>query len=296
MYPGKWPVTCSGPSSTLRIKTINYGVTAGLTSTEGGRKAQHPSKLTSRSSLLTLHTWAKACMTGGRVRIYHMNSWAEPSTSHSGSHAGCYCLSQHWGAVWLANASWVDDAIVILPRPVVLLPPWQPNFIDSLMYLLNFPFFRIPNPKPIPKTPSHVRGLSLRTELVESSIYFQKRSVATCTSCLSSTFPKTAWGRMHCRSTTPKQLRMSPPSLPDAELFAQFCTCRACGRAAKPFSSKCARAAGSSTSKRGADLPNIEIMSATHFIFPSFILLTSFTLQIHKIFIQRVFRVRVYLW
>lgn len=43
--------------------------------------------------------------------------------------------------------------------------------------------------------------------------------------------------------------------------------CRACSRAAKPFSSKCARAAGSSTSKRGADLPNIEcqkILSSFH--------------------------------
>ena len=96
MYPGKWPVARNGPSSTLWIKTINYGVTAGLTSTEGGRKAQHPSKLTSRSSLLTLHTWAKACITGGRVRTYHMNSSAEPSrTSHSGSHASCYSTVGH---------------------------------------------------------------------------------------------------------------------------------------------------------------------------------------------------------
>lgn len=54
---------------------VSYGFfTPGLTSTAGGRKAQHPSKLTSKSSFETPHKLAKARMTGGRRRMYHMNS------------------------------------------------------------------------------------------------------------------------------------------------------------------------------------------------------------------------------
>ena len=133
----------------------------------------------------------------------------------------------------------------------------------KLHWFTNFPFFRIPDPK-------QLLNAEWRQRVVSADWVGRELHI----------FPEEIRCNLHLLFVQhiPKNCLRS-----DAlgccrrlnclhNLAHEVLRCRFCGRAAKPFSSKCARAAGSSTSKRGADLPNIDeacqkILSSFHLFY-----------------------------